>query len=65
MKTDELNKDTLYLIKRHDGSFIIAYPLFDLGYELCGWWDQNFVSQVYYEDDKIIGSLDKIERNSN
>ena len=63
MKFDGLNEGTLYLIKRHDDTYIIAHPLYDMDDKLCGWWDQKCVSQVHYEDDIVIGSLNGIERN--
>ena len=51
----------LYLIKRENGDYFLAYPLEDIDGELIGWWDQNCVSHPYYEDDDIIGSVDRIE----
>ena len=50
----------LYLIKRKDGDYFLAYPLTDKNGDVNGWWDQNMVSQVHYESDDIIGSVDRI-----
>ena len=57
----KLEKDHLYLIKRENGDYFLAYPLEDLNGDLVGWWDQNCVSHVYFEDDDIIGSVERIE----
>ncbi len=61
----KLSKDKLYLVKRNfnDPQYLVAYPLLDMDWDLCGWWDQNMISQPYFDDDIIIESIESIEGN--
>ena len=51
----------LYLIKREDGHYLLAFPVYDLSNEIAGWRDQSGIHYPSYDDDNIIGSVDRIE----
>jgi len=57
----KLEKDHLYLVKRENGDYCLYYPLNDSNGDIIGWCDQNYVSHPYFEDDDIIGSVQRIE----
>lgn len=58
-----------YLVKRHKRhmsnpynfeQFIIGYPVYEND-NLVGWLDQQNIRRIHYEDDDIIGSIERIE----
>jgi uncharacterized protein (DUF1015 family) len=54
-------EDHLYLIKKEDGRYLLVYPVYDLNGDLDGWEDQNHQAYPYFDDDDIIGSVERIE----
>ena len=54
-------EDHLYLIKREDGHYILAKPVYDLNKKLTAWLDQWNMSYPVYDDDDVISSVERIE----
>ena len=53
-------EDHFYLIKRKDGVYFIGKPIYEEG-KLDGWLCQDGGAHPYWEDDDIIGSIERIE----
>lgn len=54
----------LYLIKREDGRYLLVKPIYDLDDKLSYWEDQDGIAFTFYEDDDIIGSVERIEERN-
>ncbi len=52
----------LYLIKREDSKkYLLVYPVYDINDVHVAWEDQEGLTYPCFDDDDIIGSVERIE----